>query len=225
MSIHSGHRERLKERFLKEGLDGFDPHTVLELLLFFAVPRVDTNETAHRLLSAFGGLRGVFDASYEQLLEIDGIGSNAASLIKLVAPLSRKYLSGETSSVVLNTTALAGAFLLPRFIGRINETVILVYLDSKCKVIAAPTVFEGSVNSVAVNIRKMIESSLKYNASGIIIAHNHPGGVALPSDDDLMTTAKIASVLELLNMVLIDHIIVAEDDFVSLADSGLLRKK
>lgn len=224
MSLHSGHRERLKKRFLEEGLDAFEPHVVLELLLFFAVPRVDTNETAHRLLSAFGSLRGVLDASHEQLGEIKGVGSNAACLLKMIAPLSRRYLSEESGPVFLNTTEQAGNFLLPRFIGRTNETVILITLDSKCKVLATPAVFEGNVNSVAVNIRKIVESSLRHNASGVIIAHNHPGGVALPSNDDLATTAKIASALRLLNMVLIDHIIVADNDFVSLADSGFIKK-
>ncbi|MDP4109231.1 MAG: DNA repair protein RadC [Bacillota bacterium] len=224
MSVHSGHRKRVRERFLNESLDSFPPHNVLELLLFYAVPQKDTNELAHRLIKKFGNLKAVFDAPYEDLLKVQGVGETVASLIKLIPQLARRYMICSSEDTCLNSTEKAGKFLLPYYIARRNETVFLVCLDTKCKVLSCQMIFEGSVNSTQVNIRKIIETAFRYNASGIIIAHNHPGGVALPSPEDLGTTQRIQEALRAVGLLFIDHIIVADDDFVSLADSGFIRR-
>jgi len=224
MSVHSGHRKRLKERFLNESLDGFPAHNVLELLLFFWLPQKDTNELAHRLIERFGGLAAVFDAPYEELLKVNGVGESVATLIKLIPELTRRYMVDGAKEDYLNSTEKAGKFLLPYYIARRNETVFLACLDSKCKVLSCQMIFEGSVNSTQVNIRKIIELAFKYNATGIIIAHNHPGGVALPSPEDLATTQRIFEALRSVGLAFIDHIIVADGDFVSLADSGFIQR-
>ncbi|MCX7614751.1 MAG: DNA repair protein RadC [Clostridiales bacterium] len=224
MSVHSGHRKRIRERFLKDGLDNFPAHNAVEFLLFYALPQKDTNELAHRLIERFGSLAGVFDAPYEELLKVDGVGETTATLIKLIPQLSRRYMIDSMVNEYLNTTKKAGKFLLPYYIARKNETVFLVCLDSKCKVISCQMIFEGSVNSTQVNIRKIIETALKYNASGVIIAHNHPGGVALPSPEDLAITKRILEALRVVGLAFIDHIIVADNDFVSLADSGFIER-
>ncbi len=177
-SLHKGHRKRLRERFLREGLDGFDAHTVLEMLLFAVNAQRDTNQIAHRLINCFGSLSAVFDAPYEDLLKVEGVGEAAATLIKLVPELSRRYLSDRGESKMLGTAEQIGEYLLSRFVGRKNETVFLLCLDAKGKVLFAQPLFEGTANVTQLNIRKVTEIALKYNAVEVIIAHNHPGGIA-----------------------------------------------
>ncbi len=202
-------------------MDDFEDHNILELLLFYSIPQKDTNPIAHALLDAFGSLSNVLDAPYEELVKVKGISENSASLLKLIAPLSRAYLDDKyKNGHVINSTEQAGEFLLPKFIGRTNEAAYLLSLDNKSKVINCSKIIEGNVNAVAISIRKIVELALKDNATACIVAHNHPLGLAIPSNDDIDTTLKIKEVLETLNIQLLDHIIVAEDDFVSLADSG-----
>lgn len=220
MGLHDGHRQRLLQRFLREGLDGFDEHNILELLLFYAIPRKDTNELAHRLMDDFGSLAGVLDASAQELQQVEGVGENTAGFLKLLPELTRVYYSQKQQDLCLASTEQAGRFLLPRFIGRQEETVLLTCLDGKCRVLSCTVLHKGSLNSSEVNVRKLLTAALKHNAAAVILAHNHPGGVALPSPEDLSATARIKAALEAADIRLLDHIIVADHDFVSLADSG-----
>lgn len=222
MSIHDGHRQRLKNRFRQEGLDGFDEVNVLELLLFYAIPQKDTNPIAHRLLDRFGSLAQVLEATPEELEKVPGIGDNAATLVTLTTALARYYMVNRTAqSMVLASTEQCGDYLLPYFIGRRNETVFILCLDAKCKVLGCKEVGEGSVNSASVPIRRIVELALGMNATTVILAHNHPSGLALPSGDDVQTTRRLAAALDGVDITLADHIIVADDDYVSLAQSGL----
>jgi len=213
----------MREKFLRDGLDGFDPHVVLEVLLYNVIPRRDTNEIAHKLMDTFGSLAGVFDAPYEELLKIDGIGETAAALLKMVPPLSRRYLEDKyESGTSVADIETAGEILLKKFIGRINETIILLLMDSKGKLLFSGVVNEGTVNAADVYIRKIVELGVRYNASSAIISHNHPSGIALPSRDDLSTTRSVHDALALVGVKLIDHIIVADNDYVSIAQSGIM---
>ena len=222
MSIHDGHRQRLKNRFRQEGLDGFDEVNVLELLLFYAIPQKDTNPIAHRLLDRFGSLAQVLEATPEELEKVPGIGDNAATLVTLTTALARYYMVNRTAqSMVLASTEQCGDYLLPYFIGRRNETVFILCLDAKCKVLGCKEVGEGSVNSASVPIRRIVELALGMNATTVVLAHNHPSGLALPSGDDVQTTRRLAAALDGVDITLADHIIVADDDYVSLAQSGL----
>ena len=221
MGIHDGHRERVKARFTEQGLDGFAAHEALELLLFYCVPRKDTNPLAHRLVDTFGGLAAVFDAPREELLKVDGVGENAATLIKLIPELARKYMVDKTSfNKVLNSSKLVGEYLTARFFGETDEVVYLLCLDAKCKVISCKLLFRGGVNSAGINVRKVVETAIAAKASFAVLAHNHPSGIALPSREDEITTTRIKQALQAVDIRLLDHIIVANDDFVSLADNG-----
>jgi len=220
MGVHDGHRKRLIRRFLEEELDNFNPHNILELLLFYGIPRRDTNVIAHTLLDHFGSLSGVMDAPFAELVAIEGVGEHAASLIKLIPQLARAYSSDKSNDIVLNSTEKAGQYLLSRYIGRNEEVVYMVCIDSKCRITGTALIHRGSVNAAEVNIRKIMSTALKYNAVGVVIAHNHPGGVALPSSADLVTTHRIREMLAPVNIQLVDHIIIADNDFVSLADTG-----
>ena len=224
MSIHDGHRQRLKDRFRQEGLDKFDEIQVLELLLFYAIPQRDTNPLAHRLLDHFGSLPQVLEAPVEELEKISGVGANAATLLSLTTALARYYMVNRgTQTAILTSTEMCGDYLLPHFVGRRNETVFLLCLDAKCKVLCCKEVGEGSVNSASVPIRRIVEMALSMNATSVVLAHNHPSGLALPSGEDVQTTRRLAVALDAVDITLADHIVVADDDYVSMAQSGLYR--
>lgn len=224
MSIHTGHRERFKQRFLDEGLDNFSPRHTLELLLCFGNPRGDTAPLAQKLLDRFGTVSQVLDAPYEELSKIKGVGPHIATLLKLIPDISRYYLVDRTAqNEVLRTTAECGQYLHNHLFGRRNETVFILCLDAKCKVLCCREVGEGSVNSANVPIRKIVEIALEVNASTVILGHNHPSGLALPSSDDVLTTRRVAAALDMVDVRLADHIVVADDDYVSLVESGMYR--
>ncbi|MBQ8603683.1 MAG: DNA repair protein RadC [Oscillospiraceae bacterium] len=221
MGIHDGHRQRLKDRFLSQGLSGFEDHNILELLLFYSIPRSDTNEIAHRLLNEFKTLSGVFEAPIEDLCKIKGVSMHTATLIKLVPELSYSYNIDKTKGIeIVNTTTRAGKYFVPRFSGKTNEEVHVMLLDDKNKIIKCQKLFEGIENLTKIEIKKVVSFAIINNATKVIIAHNHPVGLALPSNTDKTTTVKIYQALEMMNIKLCDHIVVADDDFVSMADSG-----
>ena len=220
-TIHKGHRERLKQRFLEDGLDNFTDIQVLELLLFYAIPQRDTNPIAHALLNHFGSLSGVLDADVAELKKVPGISDHSATLLALVTELCRYYQVDSAQRVeILTTLDACGAYLVPHFFGRTKETVFLLCLDAKCKVLCCKEVGEGSVNSASISVRKIVETALAANATTVILAHNHPSGVAVPSGEDAQTTRRIAAALSAVEVHLADHIIVADGDYVSMVQSG-----
>ncbi len=221
MSIHDGHRQRLKERFLREGLDSFTDIQVLELLLFYCIPRKDTNPIAHALLDHFGSLSQVLEAPPEELKKVPGIGGTVAGFLSLTTAVSRYYLMDRSTRVtILPTLEDCAQYLLPFFFGRRNEMVFLLCLDAKCKVLCCREVGEGTVNSAGISVRKIVETALGANATTVVLAHNHPSGIAVPSGDDIQTTRRIAAALSAVEIQLADHIVVADDDYVSMAQSG-----
>ena len=225
MSIHAGHRQRLKERFLKEGLDNFEEHQVLELLLFYGIPQRDTNEVAHELIRKFGSLSKVLEATPEELSQVKYVGENVTTLFRLVTEVCRYYqVNSAMREKILATIYDCGRYLVPFFYGRKHETVFLLCLDAKCKVLACEKVGQGSINSASISIRQIVETALKCNASAVMLAHNHPSGLAIPSGEDIQTTRRVAMALDAVEIELVDHIVVADNDWVSLAQSGLYRQ-
>lgn len=221
MSIHDGHRQRLKQRFLEEGLDHFSQVQVLELLLFYAIARKDTNPIAHALLDRFGSLAQVLEAPVEELRKVPGVGDSAATLIHLAKELGRYYQVSRGSNVcILPTLDDCAHYLIPYFYGRTLETVYLLCLDAKCKVLCCREIGEGSVNSAGISVRKVVETALGANASSVVLAHNHPSGLAIPSNEDIHTTRRIAAALRSVEIQLVDHIIVGDEDYISFAQSG-----
>ncbi len=222
MSIHSGHRDRLRSRFLREGLDNFEEVNALELLLFYCIPRKDTNELAHALLSHFGSFHQVLDATPEELMAVPGIGEGTATFLPLISAACRYYRVNQANDgSALNTIEKCGDYLVNYFHSRKNETVILLCLDAKCKKIVCREIGEGSVNSASISIRRVVEIALGVKATFVVLAHNHPSGVAVPSAEDVQTTKMIARSLNAVGISLTDHIVVADDDYVSMVQSGL----
>ena len=224
MNVHDGHRGRKKRQFLENGLDAFQEHEVLELLLYYAIPRKDTNPIAHGLLKKFGSLDAVFAAPVEELMRVEGVGENAAALIHLIQPLYRRIrISATEEETVLNSVEKAGAFFVGRFAGERTESMYQACLDAKGKLLNVQKLASGDVNFVHADIRGIVQNALLCRASAVILAHNHPSGVALPSDADNAVTLQVRDVLQSVGVVLFDHIIVADDDFVSLRQNGLLQ--
>ena len=222
MGVHEGHRERLRARFAKSGLESFEEHTALELLLFYARPRCDTNEIAHALLERFGSFSAVLDAPQEALVQVPGVGENTAFLLKLIAPMAAYYLNSRSAAgEVLDSTQKAGAYFVPKFVGKTTEEIYMAALDDRRKLIRCTRLSkEGIVNAVHITLRRVVTEAVNANATGIVLAHNHPGGIALPSGRDKQFTRQVCQALQFINVQLVDHIIVADDDYVSLSDSG-----
>lgn len=224
MGVHDGHRERLKRRFAEHGLDNFDDVNVLELLLFYVRPRQDTNVIAHALLDYFGSLDRVLEADVADLERVSGVGHETAVYLHLIPQVSRRYMmrKGEQGRR-LDSTEAAGRYLVPLFMHERDEAVYMLCLDSQCNLLNRRLMSRGGANSAEVSIRRMVEFALSQNASKVIIAHNHTNGVALPSREDELTTSKLLAALAAVEVELVDHIVVAGQDYVSFAESGLLR--
>lgn len=225
MSIHDGHRSRLKERFLAHGLDGFTDVQVLELLLYYCIPRKDTNELAHRLIERFGSVSQILDTGYQELMEVAGIGENAALFLKLL-PAAYRYYDVDRNKRVdepLLTTTACGRYISKYFKAMPNEAVYLLCMDAKCKPLCCLKVAEGGVNSTGLSVRQVVKTALGAHATTVVLAHNHPSGIALPSREDIQTTLRLAAALDAVEVTLADHIVVADDDFVSMVQSGYYR--
>lgn len=219
-NIHAGHRERMKSRFREVGTAGFDRHQLMELLLFFGIPRRDTNELAHRLVNTFGTLYALMDASFEELMTVPGMTSNAATLIRLCDGLMEECQRERFSADrVLDTTAKLAHYILPHFVGAQTERVMLVCMDNNARVLADGILSEGSVAASEINVRQALQLALRCNATMAVMAHNHPGGSATPSREDLDATMAMAKALAVADVRLADHLIVAGDTYVSMRET------
>lgn len=224
MGVHDGHRERLKARFLEHGIDSFNDLNALELLLFYAIPRRDTNVIAHALMDRFGGLSGVFDASIPELMDVPGIGENAALLIKLVPQMvKKKELSKVSDMRTFHKSSQVAQFLIPRFMEEREELVLVMCLDTRNRLLCCEVLNRGVVNAVDISTRRLAEHALKHKASAVLLAHNHPDGVAMPSREDEVFTAKAQDALRLIGIRMMDHIIIAGKNYFSMRDSGFYR--
>lgn len=211
--LHGGHRKRLKDRFLREGLDGFEKHNMLEMLLFYALPQRDTNPIAHALIDRFGSLSGVFDASVAELCKVDGVSEHTAVLIKLVPAIHRAALCETPPAERYDSLNKIGKLLVRYYTGVTVETVYLVLLDNDYRLIDVVKVGEGSVNRVRLETRKLIEYCLRANASMVVLAHNHPRGNTTPSSEDMATTAEVANVFRSINVEFLEHLLISGDRY------------
>lgn len=225
-NIHAGHRQRLKARFLREDIDNFDEHTIIELLLFFGIPYKDTNVIAHELLSRFGSLSNILEARYDQLLTVDGVGENAATLIKLIPSLVRVYLSQkENLDGAFDNIEKLGRMLVSRYRGVTVETVYLMLLDNAYRLLSIEKVYEGSVNSAQISVRRLAEIALINNASMVVLAHNHPSGLAIPSSEDIHTTATLSAMFDQIGAPMLEHILVAGEGFTPIIYDQMGKKR
>jgi len=220
-----GHRERLRERFLKAGLDGLADYEVVELLLTLAIPRSDVKQPAKALIGRFTNLRGILDAPIEELRAVSGIGSVAPAALKIIKATAALYLqqSCEGRDMFLDSTRLA-SFWRMRIGALSNEVFQVAYLDPAYRLLqdGVETLQEGTIDRMAVYPRRVIESALKRAAAGLVLAHNHPNRDVTPSDQDKTLTRAIVLAAETVHLKIVDHLIVSADDTFSFRKAGLL---
>lgn len=223
MGIHQGHRERMKQEFLQGGLEHFSEPRVLELLLFYSRLQGDVNPLAHRLLETFGSLSGVLDAPPEELAKVSGVGENTVVLLKLIPAIAARYLACRAGGEVIpaDSQSLFELFQ-PCFFAARNELSYLACFDSKLKLLGLKKISEGSPTANEISVRKISSEALALNATVVVLAHNHPSGLATPSEEDIFTTRFIQNALRPLGITLYDHVILADGDMVSLRDSKYL---
>jgi DNA repair protein RadC len=221
---HEGHRARMKERFRGHGLDNFNDINALELLLFYAAPRRDTNGLAHALLERFGSFSAVMEADERELLTVPGIGENAVTLLRLIPAVSRRYMLDKTpSSEPIDSAAAAGRYFVPLYMYEKEEVVYALLLDARKCPIRCEELSRGTVDAAEIQTRRLAELALGHHASAVILSHNHPSGVALPSEEDGEVTERIRRALDLLGVELADHIIVAGCEYVSMREANLMQ--
>ena len=209
---HDGHRKRLRNRFITSP-ESFEDHELLELILFYAIPRKNTNEIAHRLLLRFGSLKGVLDASAQALTDVEDIGESTAIYIKAISALVLKYhISEQKSEDLLKTLDALTAFLKSLFIGTQNESSYILLFDNSKRLITCSKIGEGFSMEHTLSMRKAALTAITSNATSAILVHNHPNGRALPSGDDIHATNKAKMILEALGITLMEHFIVANDE-------------
>ena len=216
-SIHAGHRKRLKQAMLDSNFNGMSDINLLEALLFYSISRSNTNETAHKLLQAFGSIDAVFEADYEDLLLVDGIGENSAFLIKLVNKTRKKMESPKKGSIVGGTTG-AAEYFRPYFMAEKNEKMLALLLDNAGGFIKVVELGTGVINSVSFDNRKLMEAAMRCGCATVILAHNHPHGLPNPSNDDLRLTHNIREMLRPVGIRLYDHMIYADGDWFCISE-------
>ncbi len=222
--LHAGHRERMRARFLMEGLDGFEDHQVLELLLFQAIPRYDTNPVAHKLMQRYGSLSAVLEADPEDLASVEGMGSKAATFLSMIPQITRRYFHDRVrhSRRTLNTSEAAAEYLVPLMAGRPEEVFYLICLDSQLKVLYPVLISEGTVKDALVHPRHVVEAAIRHKAASVILAHNHPAGTVRPSGHDHAITKRLVQALGAIHIQVVDHIIVAGQQIYSFQREGTL---
>jgi DNA repair protein RadC len=220
---HSGHRERLKQKYLDVGVDAMLDIEVLELLLFYALPRCDTRPIAYQLLRRFGAFHDVLDAPLEELCKVPGVSKHTAILLSMIPSLGKRHIVQKNQQLTsIMTIDAAAAFLIPLFYYEEEEVVYLMCLDAKCQIIDCGLLARGSFDSVVISVREIASRALACKASTVILAHNHVSGYAVPSAADQITTRKLQKALGSIDIVLADHLVVSGDDYTSMAASGVL---
>ena len=218
-NVHEGHRERMRNKYVNKGIEVFEQHEILEMLLFYAIPRKNTNDIAHRLLEACGSLSAVFDAPIDILMQ-QGLSYNAAVLLHMIPDLSRAYQSDKfDNEEKIITDEIIGKKMVHLFAGKIEECVYAFFLDAKGKEKYSGIISKGDASSAPLFSKDIVSIAARCKAVTVIIAHNHPSGVAFPSRADLEATADIADALDTIGIHLADHIIVADRDYISLSST------
>ncbi len=221
---HDGHRRRMRERFQTQGLDGFAPHEVLELILFYAIPRANVNPLAHRLIDTFGSLHAVLEADVKDLMKVEGIGESAATLLSLFGYVDRQLeRSRSAQKKKLRNRQEASRHCLGLLAGLREEHLYLVCLNAQMEVLQNVLVARGTLNEVPAYPRMVAEAALRANAHAVVLCHNHPGGSIIPSRQDLEMTASLGQILQSLDVILADHVIVAGEETLSLVECGFLQ--
>lgn len=220
--FHADHRQRLRQKFLRDrSFDNFSDHEILELLLFYVYSRKDTNGIAHALLDEFATLKNVLEATPESLKRVHGIGDQAATLISMVVPLTRMYERCLMKNPMrIGNSRDAEKYCLSLMEGMRNEHFYVICLNAQCHLVGKRCISEGSLSEVAAYPRLVVETALNHNAHSVLLSHNHPGGTCAPSAEDIASTQQLQRLLNGLSILVLDHIIVANHQTYSMIQHG-----
>ena len=222
-TLHDGHRSRTKQQFAEHGGEGMNDIHFLEMLLYYAIPRSDTNELAHALLERYGSIRGVLDAEGSDMQQIRGVGEGTALYLQAVREALRRYMTSPLrETAFICSSADAGRYFVPILQYETEEKVYLMCLNGRGGLISCGQIASGTLNTVNVSIRRIVDETVRRRCATAVLAHNHPGGFAIPSVEDRSFTQELKRALALMDVRLMDHIIVADGDYVSFAQSGYL---
>ena len=222
---HDGHRERLRNRCRREGLEGFSPHEVLELLLTYAIPRVNTNPIAHRLINHFGSFHAVLEAAPEELEKVPGMGPQSSLLISMLLPILRAYEQERLlPRLRLNTYPELAAYCRTLFLGALNEQIYVLCFDARLRLLATELIASGTPDEVTVIPRQIVSALMRHNAVGAVVTHNHPSGSPAPSQEDADMTAEIQAILQGVGVRLYDHVLIAGEQAFSFHRNGMLQE-
>lgn len=225
MAIHDGHRERMRERIIKNGLENLQPHEVLEFLLYQFIPRKDTNELAHELINNFGSISKVFDAEVDRLTKVKGVGYNLAVYLHSLSGISRIYEMDKIKDTpIIKTAKEAYDYVKPSMATLPKEQIRLLCKNSAGKMVKDALIACGSINSSNIYTRDILEQIVNSQAVAVVLVHNHPSQNYSPSQADIEVTNTIRVMLEVMQVSLDDHIIVTQTGFFSFFRAGLLEK-
>lgn len=221
---YHGHRQRLRDRFLKTGFDGFAEHEVVELLLTLAIPRSDVKQPAKALLQRFGNLRGILDAPLDELRAVKGIGAVTPVALQIIRAAATLYLQQATQGAEVADPDRLTDFWRMRLGALRNEVFEVAYLDSGLRLLrdGIERLEEGTIDRAAVYPRRVVEAALRRGAAAVVLAHNHPNGDVKPSEQDKLLTRALVLAAETVHLRILDHLIVSTDDAFSLRKAGLL---
>ncbi len=217
-----GHRQRVRERFLRVGLEGFADHEIIELLLFYCIPYKDTKQTAYALLKRFGSISGILDADVSELVKIPGITENTAVLFRLIPQMVSVYYRQSRKNTIYNNTTVLSDMFRPYFVGAGENRFMLACFDGDLHMISIAQVSEPRNGSSEISFRRILSEALNDKCRMAALAHNHPMSSPKPSDEDVAVTRKIGNLLKEIDVRLMDHIIIGGDKTYSMRDGGEL---
>ena len=220
---NKGHRQRLREKFLKNGLDGFLDYEIIELLLTLGTPRKDCKQSAKDALKKFGSLKAVLEAEPAELKEIKGIGDNNVFGLKIAQSVSRRYLADR----IIDQDFIRSAdevidYLKHNLRDKSREVFLVIYLNGRNQILKMEELFQGTLTTSAVYPREVVKRALVNDAAALVFVHNHPSGNPNPSQDDLIITKKLKEAAQAIDVSVHDHLIIAGNDVYSFADHGLI---
>ncbi len=216
--LHDEHRKRVKEKFRETGLSGFHEHNVLEFLLFYSIPRRDTNEIAHELINEFGSFSDVLNAPIEDLTKIDGVGLESATFIKLIPEVCRYYMANKVKDRrLIDSTEAAVEILKSYYVNATEEKFVIMYLDGRSCLIKCKEISQGDRNMVFTDFRNLIKDAISLGADGIVISHCHTNGFLNPSANDKEMTEAFYKACKTFNIHLCDHIIFCDGNVFSMS--------
>ena len=212
--MHTGHRKRMRDRYEKDGFENFQDHELLESALFPSIKRGNTNDTGHRLLETFGSVKNVFEADYDALRRVEGVGDCSAYALKVVLELFKRYEQCTHENVTRYTrlTQIA-AYCFNKYIGVTREQLYVMFFNNRMNLLDCVMVSEGSVTSTGIPINRINDLIVQKKAAAVVLAHNHPDGLAVPSQNDMEVTDTVRQLLESIDVTLVEHLIIADNSF------------